>query len=98
MPRAEQPTVDQLATLVRARASEESPGARLGVAIEISEASDALIERFVAEARAAGMSWTEIGQVFGTSKQAAQKRYGATRTPKGGSVAGALGTGRSARA
>jgi ATP-dependent Clp protease ATP-binding subunit ClpA len=54
------------------------------VAIAISEASDALIERFVAEARAAGMSWTEIGQVFGTSKQAAQKRYGATRTPKGG--------------
>jgi ATP-dependent Clp protease ATP-binding subunit ClpA len=38
---------------------------------------DALIERFVSEARAAGLSWTQIGQQFGTSKQAAQKRYGA---------------------
>ena len=66
---------------MRKRADDESPGARLRVAIEtgheLTDAGDALIERFVSEARAAGMSWTQIGQQFGTSKQAAQKRYGA---------------------
>jgi hypothetical protein len=65
---------------VRARAQDDSPDARLRVAIEtgneLSGAGDALIERFVSEARAAGLSWTQIGQQFGTSKQAAQKRYG----------------------
>jgi hypothetical protein len=74
------PSVDELAERVRER--EQSPAARLQVAIELgrdlNDAADALIERFVAAARAAGMSWSEIGQLFGTSKQAAQKRYGAT--------------------
>src|ERR671931_778287 len=73
------PSPDELATLVKARAGQE-PAARLHVAIEIdrelSEAGDAVIERFVAEARAAELSWTQIGRQFGTSKQAAQKRYG----------------------
>src|SRR5215212_9080454 len=73
-------SVDELAAMVRGR--EEQPSARLRVAIalgrELSDTGDALIERFVAEARAAELSWTEIGQSFGTSKQAAQKRYGAT--------------------
>src|SRR5919198_4541686 len=75
------PAVDELADLVAQRALEPLPAARLHAAIELSgelvAASDALIERFVGEARAAGLSWTEIGQVFGTSKQAVQKRYGA---------------------
>jgi GNAT superfamily N-acetyltransferase len=73
-------SVDELAALVRGR--EQEPAERLRVAIalgrELSDTGDALIERFVAEARAAELSWTEIGQSFGTSKQAAQKRYGAT--------------------
>jgi hypothetical protein len=76
------PSPDELATLVKARAGQE-PAARLHVAIEIdrelSEAGDAVIERFVAEARAAELSWTQIGELFGTSKQAAQKRYGAAQ-------------------
>ena len=50
---------------------------------ELTDLGDALIGRFVAEARAAGLSWTEIGGLFGTSKQAVQQRYGAT-TFKGG--------------
>jgi hypothetical protein len=73
-------SVDDLAELVRER--EQKPSARLRVAIalgrELSDTGDALIERFVADARAAELSWTQIGQLFGTSKQAAQKRYGAT--------------------
>jgi Clp amino terminal domain, pathogenicity island component len=43
---------------------------------ELAELSDALIGRRVEAARAAGASWTEIGQLFGTTKQAAQQRYG----------------------
>jgi Clp amino terminal domain, pathogenicity island component len=61
--------------------SEERPElAALRAAVEhsrrLSELNDELIGRRVAEARAAGASWTEIGQLFGTSKQAAQQRYG----------------------
>jgi Clp amino terminal domain, pathogenicity island component len=79
-------SVDDLAERVRGR--EQSPAARLRLAIELgrelNEAADALIERFVADARASGLSWTEIGQLFGTTKQAAQKRYGATATEEVG--------------
>jgi hypothetical protein len=78
---AQLPSVDDLAQLVQARAREQLPAAQLGIAIELGrelrDTGDALIERFVAEARAAELSWAEIGQLFGTSKQAAQKRYGA---------------------
>jgi Clp amino terminal domain, pathogenicity island component len=75
------PTIDELAAVVDARARERHSAARLRAAIdlgrELTELGDALIGRFVAEARASGQSWTEIGQVFGTSKQAVQQRYGA---------------------
>jgi hypothetical protein len=75
------PAIDELAALVGTRASEQSPATRLRVAIELSheltDLSDALIGRFVAEARTAGLSWAEIGELFGTSKQAVQQRYGA---------------------
>jgi Clp amino terminal domain, pathogenicity island component len=88
MANGQPPSVDDLAELVGVQAREQSPAARLRVAIELgrelSEASDALIERFVVEARAAGLSWTDIGQLFGTSKQAAQKRYGAMAAEDGG--------------
>jgi Clp amino terminal domain, pathogenicity island component len=77
------PTLDELATMVEESApsiDEEPHVARLRSAIEIGQelgaTGDALIERFVSEARAAELSWTQIGLQFGTSKQAAQKRYG----------------------
>src|SRR6266498_4135674 len=81
------PSVDELTELVRARAREPLAAARLRIAIElgreVSDTGDALIARFVAEARAGGLSWTEIGQLFGTSKQAAQKRFGAAAAEPG---------------
>jgi hypothetical protein len=90
MPDAPLPSVDELAALVQAGArlvDEEPQAARLRVAIEIgrelSDSGDALVERFVSEARAAGLSWTQIGQQFGTSKQAAQKRYGPAPADQG---------------
>lgn len=83
MPDARLPSLDELAALVRegTRSGDEQPAAaRLRTAIEIGReltaSGDALVERFVSEARAAGLTWTQIGQEFGTSKQAAQKRYG----------------------
>jgi hypothetical protein len=80
MPEDEPPSVDDLAERIRRR--EQSPADRLRAAIDLggdlNDAADTLIERFVVEARGAGLSWTEIGQLFGTSKQAAQKRFGAT--------------------
>ena len=79
------PTLEELAAGVEARADE--PAARLGAAIEVdrelTDLGDALIGRFVAEARAAGLSWTEIGRLFGTSKQAVQQRYGPRPTDGG---------------
>jgi hypothetical protein len=74
------PGIDELVAVVEARAAEGSPATRLQVAIELgrklTDTSDALIGHFVAQARDAGLSWTEIGQRFGTSKQAVQQRYG----------------------
>jgi ATP-dependent Clp protease ATP-binding subunit ClpA len=73
------PSVDELAAIVEARAGGGDPAARLRAAVELgrvlTETGDALVERFVSEARSAGVSWTEVGATFGTSKQAAQKRY-----------------------
>lgn len=82
---AELPDVETLAAHVAATA--DLPTARLqravGVSRELAELGDQLIERYVSEARAAGVSWSEIGQAFGTSRQAAQKRYGARRPQEG---------------
>lgn len=79
------PTLDELAAVVEARAGE--PAVRLSAAIELgremTDLGDALIGRFVADARAAGRSWTEIGRLFGTSKQAVQQRYGPSTAESG---------------
>jgi hypothetical protein len=68
----------ELADVVRRRASGE-PLDRIEAALTVSEeltsGADELIGQFVAEARAAGCSWTEIGQRIGVSKQAARQRF-----------------------
>ena len=71
-------TASALDALVRARA----PGAPLDrveaamvVGEELASGGDELIGRFVAEAREAGCSWTEIGDRMGVSKQAARQRF-----------------------
>jgi hypothetical protein len=81
------PSIEQLVILVEGRAAEQPPAMRLHAAIELgrelTDLSDALIGRFVGQARDAGLSWTEIGQLFGTSKQAVQQRFGPTVTEPG---------------
>ena len=37
---------------------------------------EALQRQAVIDARAAGMSWTEVGEVLGVTRQAAQQRFG----------------------
>jgi len=71
-------SVAKLADAVR----QQTPGApldRVEAALTVSEdlasCADELIGQFVAEARQAGCSWTEIGQRMGVSKQAARQRF-----------------------
>jgi ClpX C4-type zinc finger/Clp amino terminal domain, pathogenicity island component len=80
--------VAALADAVRGRA----PGApldrieaALAVSEELTSGADELIGHFVAEARRAGCSWTEIGQRIGVSKQAARQRF--AQPPAAGRVA-----------
>jgi ATP-dependent Clp protease ATP-binding subunit ClpA len=49
--------------------------AALAISQELAAGGDELIDQFVAEARQAGCSWTEIGQRIGVSKQAARQRF-----------------------
>ncbi len=82
------PAIHELVAIVEARASEQPPATRLRLAIdlgrELADLGDILIGRFVAEAREAGLSWTDIGHLFGTSKQAVQQRYGTAPAEPGG--------------
>jgi hypothetical protein len=82
------PAIDELVAIVEARAAGEPYATRLQLAIdvgrELTDLGDVLIGRFVAQARDAGLSWTEIGQLFGTSKQAVQQRYGTALADPGG--------------
>jgi hypothetical protein len=48
---------------------------RLETAVSVVEASDRLIRESVSEARSAGVTWAQIGQVLDCSKQAAQQRF-----------------------
>lgn len=79
------PGIDDLVRIVDERARDAGPAERLRAAVavagELADRGDELIGRFVADARVGGASWTEIGQAFGTSKQAAQQRFGPAAEP-----------------
>src|SRR6266481_7428494 len=63
---------------VRARAPDaplDRVEAAIAAGMELASGADELIGRCVAEARAAGCSWTEIGARMGVSKQAARQRF-----------------------
>jgi ATP-dependent Clp protease ATP-binding subunit ClpA len=55
--------------------------AALGVSEELASGADELIGHFVAEARQAGCSWTQIGERIGVSKQAARQRFTGQPSP-----------------
>ncbi|NUT07678.1 MAG: hypothetical protein HOV76_29825 [Hamadaea sp.] len=73
------PPPPALLEAVRERAASQDPLVLLATAVtvaaETNDAADALVEHFVAAARAVGLSWTAIGDRLGVSKQAARQRY-----------------------
>jgi hypothetical protein len=80
------PSIDRLAAGIAAG----SPLERLSEASELAgklrARGDELLDHFVDAARESGSSWNEIGSVLGTSKQAAQQRFGALTNPPVGQV------------
>lgn len=68
-----------LVELVQGRAEGDEPLALLRAAVSVAgeagAAADAMIEHYVGAARAAGISWTLIGEQLGVSKQAARQRF-----------------------
>jgi len=51
------------------------PMTRLEAVRSIRDALEALEARTVREARSGGATWSDIGAVYGVSKQAAQQRF-----------------------
>ncbi|WP_203453978.1 hypothetical protein [Jiangella aurantiaca] len=48
----------------------------IGQALTNLEDAERALEKAIADARAAGDSWTAIGAVLGTSRQAAHRKFG----------------------
>jgi Protein of unknown function (DUF3887) len=61
-----------------------SPLAAMSAARELSAATDAALQTAVDRARAAGHSWQRIGDVLGTTRQAAFQRFGRPIDPRTG--------------
>jgi len=74
----------ELDGVVGRRARSKAPLDRLeaavGVVDELRDVGEEVLDRFVAETRAAGHSWADVGAVLGVSKQAAQQRFPASGT------------------
>jgi ClpX C4-type zinc finger/Clp amino terminal domain, pathogenicity island component len=71
-------SLEDLVTQVR-QAAGPDPLDRVDTAVALAASmtgrADALVDRFVADARQAGLSWTDIGARLGVTKQAARKRF-----------------------
>jgi uncharacterized protein DUF3887 len=76
-------TVDRLADAV-ARSGSGSPLEALTAARDLSAAAGEALQEAVDRARAAGHSWREIGDVLGTTRQAAFQRFGHPVDPRTG--------------
>jgi hypothetical protein len=60
------------------------PGDAVAAARELSAAAEAALQAAVDRARTAGQSWRDIGEVLGTSRQAAFQRFGHPVDPRTG--------------
>jgi hypothetical protein len=63
-----------------------SPQDAVAAARDLSAAADAALQAMIDRARAAGQSWREIGDVLGTSRQAAFQRFGHPVDPRTGEL------------
>jgi hypothetical protein len=75
--------VDRLADAA-ARVGSGSPLAALAAARDLAAAAGEAMQEAVDRARAAGHSWMEIGDVLGTTRQAAFQRFGHPVDPRTG--------------
>ena len=80
----ELPDLDRLIAAVAESAATDEPLDRLAAAVrardELDAITEALLDHFIEEARQAGCSWSQIGNVLGVSKQAAQQRHTTTQS------------------
>src|SRR5436190_22371524 len=76
-------TLEDLVNEVEEHAVSAEPldliAAAMGTKADLDDLGDGLIDIFVARARAAGCSWSEIGTAMGVTKQAAQQRHTSDR-------------------
>lgn len=73
--------LDELVAIVESRASSDETRLAAAVALssELDELRDELVDHYVRLARERGLSWVQIGQQLGVSRQAAHQRFGARR-------------------
>ncbi|MDL4813706.1 DUF3887 domain-containing protein [Actinomadura opuntiae] len=67
-----------------ASGSASAPMDAVAAAVEVTRRADDLLRRAVDTARAAGRTWQEIGDVLGTTRQAAFQRFGRPADPRTG--------------
>ena len=65
---------------------QDDPLASVRAAREIRDQGEALVAAAVQQAREAGRTWQEIGEVLGVTRQAAFQRYGKPIDPRTGEV------------
>jgi hypothetical protein len=65
----------ELADAVKAFQAAQEPGEALAAARALREIAEAVERDAVTAARAAGLSWSAIGKVYGLTKQGAQQRF-----------------------
>jgi hypothetical protein len=80
------PSIDRLAAGIAAGPPLERLSAASELAGQLRARGDELLDQFVDAARESGSSWNEIGCALGTSKQAAQQRFGVLADPPAGQI------------
>jgi Clp amino terminal domain, pathogenicity island component len=91
------PSIDRLVGGIAPGSPLERLSAASQLAGRLRARGDELLDHFVDAARESGSSWNEIGCALGTSKQAAQQRFGALASPPAGQIPFGL-TGAAAQA
>jgi hypothetical protein len=76
--------VDAARHLADELSSPSSPHGAVAAARELSAAAEMALQAAVVHARAAGQSWRDIGEVLGTTRQAAFQRFGRPVDPRTG--------------
>ena len=80
------PGIDRLAAGITAGSPLERLCEASALAGRLRARGDELLDHFVDAARESGSSWNDIGCALGTSKQAAQQRFGALADPPVGQI------------